>query len=325
MRAEASESLPAAKGSHGPSAPPAPLAKRLKRYARYLAVRAALRAVALLPARWAGSLGELFGHLGWHLARSERRKALESLARAFPHLSGDELWDICLHTFRHLGRCAFELACIDQLDAEIDQWVEWPQGDRQLLEAVLARRKGVVFVSGHLGNWELLARRVALAGYPCQTIAKETTDARLTALIERFRASAGLKSIWRGQPGAAKQMLRALKAGEILGLLIDQDTRVQSIFVPFFGHLAATPRAAADLALRTGAAVVVGFCRRLSPGRYSLSMEEVALPEGEDRQAAARALTATLTEQIERAIRLAPEQWVWMHRRWKTRPSPRGP
>ena len=84
--------------------------------------------------------------------------------------------------------------------------------------------------------------------------------------MERFRARGKVRSIWRGQDGAARHMLRALKGGEILGLLIDQDTKVQSFFVPFFGELAATPRAAADLAIRTGAAVVVGFCQREADG-----------------------------------------------------------
>jgi KDO2-lipid IV(A) lauroyltransferase len=187
------------------------------------------------------------------------------------------------------------------------------------LEAALARGKGVVFISGHVGNWELLARRVARAGFPSQSIAKETTDPRLTALVERFRAQGGVRSIWRGQEGAARAMLRALKAGEILGLLIDQDTRVQSLFVPFFGELAATPRAAADLALRTGAAVVVGFCQREGEG-YRLWMEEVPYTAGDDREADALALTTALSQRIEAAIRRAPEQWVWMHQRWKTRP-----
>jgi KDO2-lipid IV(A) lauroyltransferase len=176
----------------------------------------------------------------------------------------------------------------------------------------------VVFVSGHVGNWELLARRVASEGFPCQSIAKETSDPRLTALVGRFRARGGVRSIWRGQEGAARHMLRALKNGEILGLLIDQDTKVQSFFVPFFGELAATPRAAADLAIRTGAAVVVGFCQREGSG-YRLSMEEVPPPAEQDREAAAWALTAALSQRIEAAIRRRPEQWVWMHQRWKTR------
>jgi KDO2-lipid IV(A) lauroyltransferase len=190
-----------------------------------------------------------------------------------------------------------------------------------VLEAALSRGRGVVVVSGHVGNWELLALRVARSGIArASAVAKETSDSRMTALLEEFRAANGLHSIWRGQDGAAKQILRSLRDGEILGLLIDQDTRVQSVFVPFFGRSAATPRAAADLALRTGAGVVCAFCQRTRDGRYRISMQELGFQPGGDREADVRELTAAMTRQIEEAIRRSPEQWVWMHRRWKTQP-----
>jgi KDO2-lipid IV(A) lauroyltransferase len=250
------------------------------------------------------------------LAGGERKKALESLAVAFPGRSAAELEALARACFVHLGRMMLELVCVEQIDRAISGWVDWPAEDRAVLDQALAAKKGVVFVSGHVGNWELLARTVSLAGYPCQTIAKETTDPRLTRLIERFRESSKLKSIWRGKDGAAKAMLRALKQGEILGLLIDQDTDVQSLWVPFFGKPAKTPRAAADLALRTGAKVVLGFCQRRE-GRYRLSMREVSA-EGLEGEDGARVLTERLTAGIEEAVRTAPEQWVWMHRRWKS-------
>ncbi len=299
-----------------------PLAKRLKRFLRYLLVRAALALVHPLPLGLARWLGTRFGALAFHLAPGERRKALKSLARAFPEKSEPERLALARAAFRHLGAALFEVGCTAALDRELPRRVAWPEADRRVLEAALARGKGVVFVSGHVGNWELLARRVACEGFPCQSIAKETSDPRLTELVGRFRARGGVRSIWRGQDGAARHMLRALKNGEILGILIDQDTKVQSLFVPFFGELAATPRAAADLALRTGAAVVVGFCHREGEG-YRLSMEEVPPPPEQDREAAALALTATLSARIEAAIRRTPEQWVWMHQRWKTRPGDR--
>nr|WP_199243245.1 lysophospholipid acyltransferase family protein [Vitiosangium sp. GDMCC 1.1324] len=297
-----------------------PLAKRLKRFLRYLLVRAALAIVSSLPLGLARWLGAGFGRFAFAVAGGERRKALKSLARAFPEKSDAQRHDLARASFRHLGMAAFEVGATASMDRQLERLVRWSDEDRGVLEEALARGKGVVFVSGHVGNWELLARRVARAGYPSQSIAKETTDPRLTALVERFRALGGVRSIWRGQEGAARAMLRALKAGEILGLLIDQDTKVQSVFVPFFGELAATPRAAADLALRTGAAVVVGFCQREGDG-YRLWMEEVPWQASEDRESDAVALTAALSQRIEAAIRRAPEQWVWMHQRWKTRPA----
>lgn len=301
-----------------------PLTKRLKRYLRYLLIAGMLRLLQFLSLDTARALGMTLGGWAYALAGGERRKALKSLARAFPERTDAERDALARGAFRHLAAAALEVASTRALDAGLEALVSWPDADRRVLEAALAKGKGVVFVSGHVGNWELLARRVAKAGYPSQSIAKETSDPRLTALVEDFRAKGGVRSIWRGQEGAARAMLRALRGGEILGILIDQDTRVQSVFVPFFGALAATPRAAADLALRTGAAVVVGFCQRDGAG-YRLTMEEVPHPDGTEREAAVQALTAALSQRIEAAIRRAPEQWVWMHQRWKTRPPEDAP
>ena len=296
--------------------------KPLKRRLRHGLIRVALDTVSALPLDVAADFGRGLGGLAFHLAGKQRRLALEGLARAFPGWTEAERRAVALACFRHLGQSAFELACVRRLDVQADRLLEWPAADRAVLDGALGEGRGVVFVSGHVGNWELLARTVGRAGYPCQTIAKETTDARTSALLERFRARGNVRTIWRGAEGAARAMLRALRGGEVLGLLIDQDTRVQSLFVPFFGHLASTPRAAADLALRTGAAVVTGYCHRVGEQmRYRISMRRIrpAVSSG-DREADALALTAALTADIEQAIREAPAQWVWMHRRWKSRP-----
>ena len=302
--------------------PPPPPTKRLKRFVRYLLLRAAAFLLGLLPARLASELGAGVGWLAFHLAWGERRKALESLARAFPERDEVSRRALARACFMHLGRVAAELTCIGELDRRLADWVDFPEEDHAALRRALARGNGVVFVAGHLGSWELLARTVALHGHPSTAIGKETSDPRTTRLVERFRARGGVGTIWRGSPTAARAMLRVLKRGEILGLLIDQDTKVQSVWVPFFGHLAKTPRAAGDLAVRTGAAVVFGGCRRLGDGRYRLTIEEVPIPAGPDDEARSVALTARLTARIEAAIREAPEQWVWMHRRWRSPPPP---
>ena len=296
--------------------------KPLKRAARYALLRVALDVVSALPLEVAADFGRALGGLCFHLLGKQRRLALDGLARAFPGWGEAQRREVAAACFRHLGQAAFELACVRQLDREAHRLVEWPAADRAVVDEAMREGRGIVFVTGHVGNWELLARTVGRAGYPCQTIAKETTDARTTALLERFRARGRVRTIWRGAEGAARAMLRALRGGELLGLLIDQDTRVQSLFVPFFGELASTPRAAADLALRTGAAVLAGYCHRVGDEtRYRLSMRRIHMPAPTgDRETDARALTALLTADIERAIREAPAQWVWMHRRWKTRP-----
>lgn len=296
-----------------------PWPKRARRYLRYLGVRSLLALVARLPLELASHLGALAGALAFRLARKERQKALASLEKAFPSATPLERQSLARRAFVHWGSTAGELACVRQLDARREELVEWPKEDRARMDAALARGKGVVFVTGHVGNWEVLARHVALSGYPCAVIGREASDPHTTRLIERFRSDGRLRVIWRGHRGAAKDMLRTLRSNGVLGLLIDQDTRVQSVWVPFFGHAAKTPRAAADLALRTQAAPMLGFAIRVGPGRFRLSMREVPMPSGTGEEAVV-ALTAELTTGIEEQIREHPEQWVWMHERWKSPP-----
>src|SRR5262249_3775580 len=156
-----------------PAPPPraVPLRKRVRRRLRYGLVRGALALLQLLPLAWAQALGEAVGGLGYRVAGGERRRALASLAGGFPTLPAAEREALARACFRHLGRMALELVCVRHVDARMEALVAWPAEDRAVLEAALARGRGVVFVTGHVGSWELLARRVASAGFPSQSIA----------------------------------------------------------------------------------------------------------------------------------------------------------
>ena len=226
-------------------------------------VRTALRLLALLPLAPALALGALVGRLAFHLAGRTRRLALRSLAQAFPERTEAERWALARQAFVELGRSALELAAIRAYDARLERYVELrrPRCSR----TVIARGKGMVFVTGHLGNWELLARRIARAGIPNAVIAKAGVDHGLNELAEQFRASGGVATLWRESSDTGRAIIRTFRQGKALGILIDQDTRVQGVFVPFFGRQAFTPRAAADLALRFGAPVVVGTIHRRGP------------------------------------------------------------
>jgi KDO2-lipid IV(A) lauroyltransferase len=297
-----------------------PLAKRLKRALRYGLLRAAVAVIGWLPLGVAQRAGEALGLAAFRLAGGERRKALESLGRAFPEKTDAERLALARACFRHLGRCAFEAAVAPRLStAQFDQLVEAPEPALAVVRGALGRGRGMVAVTGHVGHWELLGWAMVRHGIPLHVIAKENVDPRLTALVDRFRSRGGVRTIWRASPGSAMAMLRALRRGAMLGLLIDQDTRVQSLFVPFFGAPAATPRAAADLVLRTGAAALVTFAPRGADGRYHLTAAEVEVPAIGDAEADAVELTRRFSAAIEEAIRRAPAQWVWMHQRWKTR------
>ena len=302
---------------------PVPLRKRIKRSVRSALVRAVIRLLGLLPLRPALALGGLAGRAAFHLARGTRRLALESLARAFPERTEAERRAIAREMFVSLGRDALELAAIRSYDARLERYVELTPPT--LLQEVIARGKGMVFVTGHVGNWELLARRIARAGIPNAVIAKAGGDPRLNEFAERFRAGGGVATLWREDADTGRAIIRTFRQGKALGLLIDQDTKVQGVFVPFFGREAWTPRAAADLALRFGAPVVVGTIRRRGPrpiDGHRVEVTEIPFAtEPPDREAEVVRLTAACSAVLEDAIRRHPAEWVWMHQRWKTRPS----
>jgi KDO2-lipid IV(A) lauroyltransferase len=281
--------------------------------------------VKWLPLAAAPALARVGGKAAFWLLRGERRKAHASLARAFPALDERGRDALIAQMWTHLVWLLLELALMDQIDPILETYVELPPASLERYQAAFDRGQGTMFVTAHVGNWELMARRLARIDPRTATIAKESNDPRLTALIEQVRARGRLRTIWRGAPGAARDMLKLLKSGGALGMLIDQDTKVQGVFVRFFGELAHTPRAAADLALRLKTTALVGFVHRRPEGGHRIEVSEVPLPEGLTGEAAVVELTQRLTAAIEATIREAPAEWVWMHQRWKTRPEVTAP
>jgi KDO2-lipid IV(A) lauroyltransferase len=305
----------------------APLRKRVKRRVRSAIVRAAIRLFAHVPLRAALALASAVARLGWIFATETRRQMLAQLALAFPEKTAAEREAIARASLVHLAWLAVEVVTVPRWRARLPEYVRLAPGAEQVFRDAMAQGRGLIYVAGHVGNWELMAQRVPmLGGWPAATIAKATPDARLNALIEWARAEGGVETLWREDPATARAMIRCFKQNKILGILIDQDTQVQGVFVPFFGRPAYTPRAAADLALRFRAPVVVGTCRRRG-SRPGDGHEVAAVPvsydaDAPDREGEATRLTAACTAVLEEAIRRNPVEWVWMHERWKT--SPRG-
>jgi KDO2-lipid IV(A) lauroyltransferase len=300
--------------------------KRARRAARAAVIRAAVRALMALPPGLAFALGALLGRLGWFLSPALRRDMRASLAVAFPEKSDAERDAIARESLVNLGRVAGEAITMRQWAHRLDEYVEAPADAVATVERAWARKKGIIFVLGHIGNWELTSR---LSRYvqPNAAIAKRSWHPSLDAMAERFRADSGVGTFWRDDPATGRNMLKLFRQGGALGVLIDQDIRdVQSVFVPFFGRLAATPRAPADLALRFGATLLVVTCSRRGPGPrdgHRLDVVEVpADPEAPDREAEVLRVTAACAAVQEQAIRRHPAEWVWMHQRWKTRPDP---
>lgn len=280
-------------------------------------MRALVALLLLLPRRAVLSLGAALGRVAFFVDRRDRRRAIDQLGWAL------DLPRAAAHhharcVFENVGRVAAELAILPRLGPILDTFVELPDRDRRVLDDALALGRGVVFVSAHLGSFELLAQRIAHAGFDSTTLAKKASNPFLGEWLVARRLAGGVDTVNRGDPRAARKMLGVLRRGALLGVLIDQDTKVDSIHVPFFGRPASTPTVAAELALRSELPIVTGFIHRRPEGGHVITLERIEAPSADlPKEARVEALTATLTAKIEAAIRAHPDEWVWFHERWR--------
>ena len=252
----------------------------------------------------------------YFLLPRERKRTLSHLAIAYPDQDRQWLIRTARGTFVHLGKSLLEAVSMDKQRLGVQ--VSF-QGFDNLTQA-MKQGKGVVYFTGHIGNWELMAGAVAQT-YPVSVVAAPIEPAPLNNRIVGLRASLGVRTILRGQPGAAKELIRVFRENRILGILIDQDTDVEGAFVDFMGRPAWTPTAAAQMAIKFDAPVIFGYARRETDGRHTVTLEgPLQLIRTGNDEADIKANTAMFTMMIEDVVRREPEQWVWMHRRWRRQP-----
>ncbi|HUH12413.1 MAG TPA: lysophospholipid acyltransferase family protein [Longimicrobiales bacterium] len=187
----------------------------------------------------------------------------------------------------------------------------------ELLEEPLGRGDGVVLITGHFGNWEMGGATLAAHGVPLDVVAQRQRNPLVDGIINRSRGHSGMGLIERSR--ATRQGLRALRDGRAVGFVADQDARRAGVFVPFFGRPASTHRGPAILALRSGAPVFILTAVRAGAG-YEVHLEPVEVSRAGDTEDVVRRITAAATARLEAAIRRHPEQYLWLHKRWKSRP-----
>ena len=272
--------------------------------ARTLSWRASLGAGA--------ALGELTAALG-----VRRKVAVENLARAFPERPAAERAAILRATYRELGRVAVEYLRLAELARAPAGAVVARIGGLEHLERARNAGRGVILLSGHVGNAELLG---AVLGqrHPVDFVVQPLSNPGAERWIAWLRRACGVGSL--STHGGIKRVFTALRAGRWVAMLGDQDARSRGVFVPFFGRPASTALGPARFALATGAPIIMGFDVRRPDGRHEIELEpplEAGDPASPD---AAERLTALHVARLERWVRERPESWFWLHRRWKTAP-----
>ncbi len=301
---------------------------RPKRAARFLdrleygIFRAAFRAFGALPLPLALRLGAGLGELFYLGDRRDRRVALFNLRLAFPEKTAGEHARILRASCRNLGRMAAEFCHLPRLEAgHLSQSVRF--ADRAGWERAIARagQTGAVILTAHFGNWELLAYVHGLLGHPITLVHRAMRNRVFDEAITAVRAGAGTRAIKKR--AAAKEALRTLEQHGMVAIPADQNQIFSyGVFVDFFGMPACTTPGPARLAMLTGAPVFPVFLvREGEGGRHRIEvLPEVEMVTTGDRAADIRANTQRCTAVIEDMIRRYPEQWIWFHKRWKTRP-----
>ena len=273
-----------------------------------------------LPLRVSVKLGALMGRAAFYIIPKERRKTLDHLGAAFADKkSQEEIRETAMKVFSNLGRNAAEWLNYPKLDK---RWFEknvTTQGFERLLEAH-KRKKGVIILTGHFGNWELLAAYLGLFGCKGAIIARKIYVEQFNTFFVKMRGHFGHENIYRDE--SPKRVLKFLRDGGYMGVLPDQDVdSLEGVFVDFFGKPAYTPTSPVKLAIKTGAALMPSLLLRTG-GRFTFFVDnEIKLDITGDKERDVLVNTAKWMNVFEKYIRRYPDQWVWMHRRWKTRPK----
>lgn len=298
--------------------------QRVKNDIIYWSLRLLVATLRRIPYVLASASAPALGWIAGLLMRPDRRRADAQLRERLGEADPRRRRRLVRRMFVHFARSLVELLHVRRFVAGPSR-IGIGAAERATLDAAFAEGRGVVLVTGHIGNWELLAQVLANAGYGVNCVAKPLYDPRLTRWVHAERTRFGMQVLWRGDPHTGQNLKQTFAHNRMLAVLIDQDTKVQGAFVPFFGKPAFTPTAAAELAQRFAAPVVVVWMHRHA-GRHVVNVVRVPLHSDADPgDDPIRELTARLNRQLEDAIRECPEQWVWLHARWRRQPDAAAP
>lgn len=283
--------------------------------AEYYALRGAVAALDQFGIRRAAAVGEWLGALGYRPFGIRRAVVERQVRAAFPELDETAVQHIALESYESLGRTTIETALMPARSREqvlamfsrVDGW--------DVVERAMALGRGILFVTGHLGNWELAGSFVA-SRVPLEAVARRMQNPLFDRYLTETRQRIGMSVIHDAD--AVKRVPRAIREQHAVAFLVDQGAvGLASTWVPFFRRLAKTPRGPAVFALRLGAPVIFGAALRQPDGRYAIGFEEVKVAPTGDREADVDRIVADYTAVLERWVRRAPGQYFWHHRRWK--------
>lgn len=295
-------------------------------YAVYLAVRLVVCVIQAIPWTWAVAAAEGLAWLAHRLNQRHRQVARDNLRAAFPDLADAEIDRLVRAVYRHLFLVVMEMIFLPRklhlasLERHVDYAVP---GDYDRVIELVGLGRPVILLTGHFGNWEVLSYVLGLAGYRGGVVARPLDNPYLDRFIHQFRSRTG--QVLLAKKGSFDDIQDSLAHGDGLGVLADQDAGPRGVFVDFFGRPASTFKAIALLSLEYQAPILVLAAARASDDlRFTLYVGDVIFPEEYAHAAdAIRAITQRYTTALERIVRHHPDQYFWLHRRWKHQPAAR--
>src|ERR1051325_7342180 len=294
---------------------------RFRTNLEYWLVRSVLGFLSFVPLSWAVRLGVAIAPIGL-LFPKLRRTGERNLELAFPEMRIDERARLLRGSFQNLGRLLGVFSHFPRVTRdEIRQMVEYDPSGLPDVRKAEAERRGILFLTAHIGAWEFLSFSWSALERPGSFIVRRIDNPRIETLVDDFRPRFGNETI--DKTTAVRRSLRVLRDGSWLGILADSNTHPkEGVFVPFMGYLACATAGAATFALRTGAAVIpIAAVWQKEQQRYLIYLDrQVELVRTGDNERDVEVNTARFTEAIERMVRTYPDQYLWIHRRWKTRP-----
>jgi len=283
-------------------------------------LKSTTRLMSRLPLPLLQAAGRGAGRIAYSIDRRHRDIALSNMRRAFGRERSErEIASIAVSIFENLGMNLFEFLRIPWLTRESLKGYVGCDGLENLTEALKGGR-GVIFVTAHLGNWELMAAWYGLNGHPVDVVVRDIDNPIVDDFVRWMRTRSGNRVI--PKRSSMRGLLRTLKGGGIVGILLDQNvTWSEGVFVDFFGRLACTNKGAALLAAVSGSPVVPTFIVREGRGHRIIIGHEIEVVRSGKRSSDAVENTARFTSAIEKMVRSYPDQWFWIHQRWKSRPE----
>ncbi len=273
--------------------------------------------VRLLSDRLMYFIADRMADFAFSVVKMRRQVTLDNLHLAFPEKSEKELVDIAVRAYRGFARMIFDYSRLPLLNAStIDKYIETM--DTKPIEEKMKQGKGVLMLSGHFGSWEICGSGLSIKGMPLSFLVGEQHNKLVDDEMNRLRMSAGVEIIQMGV--ALRGVIKVLRNCKCVAILVDQDAGMDGTFVNFFGKPASTPKGPAAFALKTKAAVFMMSCIKTESGRHKIVFEEIPV-DSPDPDDPVKDITQRYTAVLEKHIRMHPDHYFWMHRRWKTRPE----